>query len=130
MPPAVLKLLIIGLGGFIGAIARFGITDFLRRYTHGPFPLGTLLVNVVGCLVIGVLLGSVDSRQALSPSMRSFLVVGLLGSFTTFSTFGYETYELLRAGQSASAMSNIGINVVLGLICVVLGRATAVYITT
>ena len=93
------KLLIIGLGGFVGAICRYGLGGWVQRLTGGTFPYGTLVVNVTGCFLIGFLLMLFEQRQLFSPTTRLFLTVGILGAFTTFSTFGYETLELLRSSS-------------------------------
>ncbi len=117
------KLLVVGLGGFVGAIARYGLAGFVHRYTRASFPFGTLVVNVLGCLVIGALMALVEDRQFLGPNARLFVLIGLLGSFTTFSTFGYETVELLREGSLRLVVSNIVGSVGLGVGAVLLGRA-------
>lgn len=117
------NLLVIGAGGFLGAVARYGLSNLVQRFSRGAFPLGTFAVNVLGCLAIGALLALVEARPTLSPNVRLFLVIGLLGSFTTFSTFGNETYGLLRSGAAATALVYLGASVVLGLIAVGLGRA-------
>lgn len=118
-----LKLLVIGIGGFLGATARYGLSGLVHRYFSGSFPAGTLCVNVVGCLVMGALMGMVEDRQLLTPPVRLFLMVGLLGSLTTFSTFGYETLELMRDGNWSATLANVSANVALGLTAVWLGRA-------
>ena len=117
-----MKILVVGLGGFVGAIARYGLSGLVHRYAQGTFPLGTMAVNVLGCLVIGVLMTLVEDRQFLSPNTRLFLTIGLLGSFTTFSTLGYETFELLREGDLRLAAANILGNLALGIGAVWLGR--------
>ena len=117
-----MKILVVGLGGFVGAIARYGLSGLVHRYAQGTFPLGTMAVNVLGCLVIGVLMTLVEDRQFLSPNTRLFLTIGLLGSFTTFSTLGYETFELLREGDLRLATANILGNLALGIGAVWLGR--------
>ena len=116
------ELCFVGLGGFFGAIARYGLSGLVQRLAGGTFPVGTLAVNTVGCLVIGILAALVEDRPMLSPSMRLFLMMGLLGSFTTFSTFGHETVELLREGSVRAALSNILANVLLGIVAVVVGH--------
>ena len=116
------ELCFVGLGGFFGAIARYGLSGLVHRLAGGVFPVGTLAVNTLGCLVIGILAALVEDRQVLSPSMRLFLMIGLLGSFTTFSTFGHETVELLREGSVRAALSNILANVLLGIVAVVVGH--------
>jgi len=85
------------------------------------FPVGTLAVNALGCLAIGVIMFLVDQRQSLSPDARVFVTIGVLGSFTTFSTFGYETIELLRHGALRAATGNVAGNLLIGLVAVVAG---------
>lgn len=115
------KLLLIGLGGFAGAIMRYLMSGLPHKYLNGSFPYGTLLVNVLGCLLIGALMFLVEDRRMLASGTRLFLITGILGSFTTFSTFGFETYALLRESQYVSALANIGANLVFGLVAVVAG---------
>jgi CrcB protein len=117
-----LKLLIIGGGGFLGAVARYVLTGFAQRVFDTLFPIGTLVVNVLGCLCIGVMIYLVEDRMVLSSDMRLFLAIGLLGAFTTFSTFGYETIQMLRDGQSLEALVNVLLNVTLGIGAVWFGR--------
>ncbi len=116
-----IKLLIIGLGGFIGAIARYGISGLVQRYSGG-FPLGTMAVNVLGCAIIGCFLYLVETRAVVAPNLRLFLGIGILGAFTTFSTFGYETIGLISERQIGFALLNIAGNLILGLGAVWLGR--------
>jgi len=115
------NLLIVGAGGFLGAILRYGSSQGLHARLETRFPAGTLLVNVVGCLLIGVLLTLVLERESLSEQASLFLVVGLLGSFTTFSTFGYETLDLLRHEEYRHAFVSVATNLGLGLAAVVAG---------
>ncbi len=123
------QFLAIGLGGFAGALGRFHLSRLVQKHTDGDFPAGTLCVNVFGCLLIGVFLTLALEREAFSDRTREFVVVGLLGSLTTFSAFGWDTYELARGGHLASAAANVGLNVALGLVAVfagvALGRALA-----
>jgi CrcB protein len=119
-----LKLLVIGLGGFVGAIARYVLSGLVHRQFNSSFPAGTLLVNVLGCLAMGGLMALVEDRQLLTPAARMFLMVGLLGSLTTFSTFGYETMELMRDGNWPGSFANVTANVALGMAAVWLGRAS------
>lgn len=117
-----LEMVVVGLGGFIGAVLRYGVTRWVQRLAAGGFPYGTFLVNVAGCLVIGVVFALVETRPQISANVRLFLTVGLLGSFTTFSTFGYETFELLRNGFWGLATANVVGSAALGLCAVVAGR--------
>ncbi len=117
------KLLVIGLGGFLGAIARYGASGWVQARAGADFPAGTLAVNAIGCLLLGVLMTLVETRQVFGPETRNFLAIGILGSFTTFSTFGYETLELARVGAFRLAGLNIAGNVALGLTAVWIGRS-------
>ena len=110
------KLLLVGLGGFLGATLRYGIGGLIGRLKAGwTFPLETLLINVAGCLAIGALTGWAESRGVFSGATRAFLFIGVLGGFTTFSSFGYETFQLMRDGQWSPAMLSVALQVVLGL---------------
>jgi CrcB protein len=119
----ILDLLIIGAGGFLGAVVRYLGYVAVRSSVQTPLPLATFLINVSGCLAIGALMVFVERA---GPFHRHLLLaggVGFLGSYTTFSAFGFETLELLRAGQPGLAAANAAANVVLGLAAVWAGRA-------
>jgi len=108
--------LLVGAGGFVGSILRFAVGNFVYRQTPEPaLPYGTLAVNVIGCLVIGLLGGFTDARAIAFPQIRLFLFIGLLGGFTTFSSFGYETLTLARTAEPLRAVMNVGLQLVLGL---------------
>jgi CrcB protein len=116
-----LHILIVAAGGALGSVARYGLSGLVHRYVQGTFPWGTLAVNVLGCLAIGVALHHIQDRQSLGPNARLFLTIGILGGFTTFSSFGYETVQLAAGGQWGAALGNILGNVALGLGAVWLG---------
>jgi CrcB protein len=116
-----IQVFLIGLGGCLGAILRYWLSGVVHRYVSGSFPYGTLVVNVLGCLVIGFVTSVVEYRQLLSPNSRLFLTIGLLGSLTTFSTLGYETFALLRENETWLALSNVAVSVVVGLVAVAAG---------
>ena len=117
-----MNLLLVGVGGFIGSIGRYVLAGAIHQVLHNStFPYGTMVVNIVGCFVIGFLNGLAETRQLLSPELRLFLLIGLLGGFTTFSTFGYETMALLRDSQIGAALANVLVQVTVGLLCVWLG---------
>ena len=120
-----LKLLLVGAGGFCGSIARALVSNFVQQSSDGQFPLGTLAVNVMGCLVIGLLSELGDAREIFSAETRAFIFVGILGGFTTYSSFGNETINLLRTGFPLAALGNITAQLVLGLLAVWLGRLLA-----
>ncbi len=117
------KVLFVGLGGFVGAILRYWINGWAQNLSgNTSFPYGTLTVNVMGCLAIGLLSQWAEASQIITPETRLFLFIGLLGAFTTFSTFGNETMNLMRDGQTFLSLSNIGAQVFLGLLAVWLGQ--------
>lgn len=119
--------LIAGLGGFIGSGLRFAVTFWVQRlFTYSHFPYGTLTVNAVGCLLIGYIAGIAEARHILDPSMRIFLVVGILGGFTTFSAYAFETFALAQEAQYLTATLNTVLQVVIGLGAAWLGFALAV----
>ena len=116
-------LLLVGAGGFVGAVLRYLASAFALRIAPGSaLPPGTLLVNVIGSLVLGALYALAETRQLLSPEARLLLATGVLGSFTTFSTFAHETLVLAQAGPGAPeqgslplAVANVCAHLVLGL---------------
>jgi CrcB protein len=116
---------IAGLGGFIGSVLRYWLSAVAQRWVLAAFPVGTLLVNVLGCLVIGAVMYLVDYREMFTPELRVFVTIGILGGFTTFSTFGYETVALLQANEYPAALTNVAANVVLGIGAVILGWTAA-----
>ena len=113
------QLLLIGIGGALGAISRYGIGELSKRLFSSSFPLGTLFANLAGCFLIGVIVGS--GHAAKSDPIRLGFGIGFLGALTTFSTFGIETVTQLNEGDWLSAFSNVLLNVVLGLLFVFLG---------
>jgi fluoride exporter len=101
------KLILAGLGGFIGSACRYWFSLVAYRFFGQDFPYGTLIVNVIGSLLIGLLMALFEERFVISPNLRIFLTIGILGGFTTFSTFSYETVELLREGSYLTSIINI-----------------------
>ena len=107
-------ILAIGAGSFIGGIFRYLLSIFIQAKTTTNFPLGTLIVNIFGCFFIGIVFGFFDKGQ-LSNEWKLFLATGILGGFTTFSAFSYETFALLRGGYAGYALLYILASVLLGL---------------
>ena len=108
--------LLVAAGGALGATARYVMADLVHRVSSPFFPWGTFVVNVTGCFAFGLVAGVADARGAIGPSTRAFVLVGVLGGFTTFSSFAFETMELLRAGQVPAALANGVGQVTLGLL--------------
>ncbi len=116
------KIFLVGIGGAVGSILRFLVSGWVQSVSGVSFPFGTLAVNVLGCFVIGVLSYLADVRGVLTPEMRALLVIGVLGGFTTFSSFGNETMALVRDGEMGYAFANVALSLLLGLGAVYLGR--------
>jgi CrcB protein len=123
------KLLVIGCGGFIGSVFRYWVSTAVQQWMRSAyFPYGTLVVNVLGCLVIGFLSQWADARGVFTDRTRAFVFVGILGGFTTFSTFCNESFNLFQAGDNRLALANVGGQVVLGLGAVWVGRTLAYWL--
>jgi CrcB protein len=121
-----IKLLLVGAGGFLGSVLRYGVSGLVHRLVPATlFPLGTLVVNVAGCFAIGLVAGMAETRGVLSSQTRLFLLIGLLGGFTTFSTFGHESFSFVREAEGMKALLNVLLSVVLGLGAVWIGHAIA-----
>lgn len=117
------NLLIVGLGGFLGAILRYLVSGGIQKWTQSvDFPYGTLAVNLIGCLVIGMLTRLDEMRSLLSPEMRFFILIGLLGAFTTYSTFSNEAMNLINDRRFNMAVVYMAAHLVLGLVAVLAGR--------
>jgi CrcB protein len=117
-------LLLVALGGALGSVARFKLSGLVLQQVPGwRFPLGTFTVNVVGCLVAGVLAGLAERHDMFTPDARLLLFTGVLGGFTTFSAFGLETVHLLRRGDIAIASANIVLSVTAGIAALFIGLA-------
>lgn len=120
------KLLLVGVGGGIGSVLRYVLSTAVQRWAgNGAFPYGTLAVNLIGCLVIGVLAHLAEVRSFFTPEIRAFVFVGLLGGFTTFSSFGNDTLNLWRSDATLGAFMNVAGHIILGLGAVWLGREGA-----
>jgi CrcB protein len=121
-----LKFIVIGLGGGLGAVLRYGLSGLVQYWSKSiNFPYGTLAVNLLGCLLIGLLTGLAETRSLFSPETRLFIFVGFLGGFTTFSTFGNETFNLILSRESFLAALNLSAHIVLGISMVWVGRILA-----
>lgn len=120
-----LKILLLALGGGLGTLARYGLSTFAQQTHGGSFPIGTLLVNIIGCFVVGFLMETFQSRRLGDPHLRGFMTVGFLGAFTTFSTFSYETASLVHDGRWRLGTANVAISLLLGLAAVEAGAALA-----
>ncbi len=120
------KILLVGLGGFVGSVLRYLTSGYIQQVTNSVvFPYGTLVVNLIGCFVIGFLSQLADTRGVFTPESRAFIFVGVLGGFTTFSTFSNESVNLFRDGETFFALINAGMHFAFGLGAVWLGRTVS-----
>ncbi|TNE74098.1 fluoride efflux transporter CrcB [bacterium] len=120
-----MNLIWVGIGGALGAISRYKLTEWINSLTPGLFPFGTLTVNVLGSFILGFIIGMVHQGNLQEP-MRLAIATGFLGALTTFSTFSMETIELFKGGLAMQGFINIGMNVVFSL----LASASAYWLST
>ena len=127
--PSFLSIIYVALGGALGSASRYILGTWTQSISKSiDFPYGTLTVNLIGCFVIGFLSQLAESRGAFTSESRAFVFIGILGGFTTFSSFGNDTINLLRDGETFNALANIGANVIVGLLLVWLGRMVSYWI--
>jgi|SRR6185503_9780922 CrcB protein len=117
------KILLIGLAGLLGTLARYSISVAVDHWWNGSFPAGTFLVNMAGCLAIGFLVHAIEEKYIVDPAVQSALIVGFLGGFTTFSSFAAQSFNFLRGGQLFLATANILLSNLGGLLFVWAGYA-------
>jgi len=117
------NLLLIAIGGALGSVARYLFSSAVLRATGSLFPVGTFAVNAVGCFVFGIIAGAAEQRVALPPEVRAFVLIGILGGFTTFSSYSFESFTLIRDGQFLWAAINLAGQVVIGVVGVAVGFA-------
>ena len=117
-----MNIVFVGLGGFIGASTRYLISLYASKLFTSKIPIGTRTVNILGSLIIGLVMELTLKTSLISPHMKLFLTTGFLGGLTTFSTFSYETMELIEKGELLLAIFNIALNLLLSLGGAILGR--------
>ena len=124
-----MNILLVAFGGAFGSVSRYLLGTWIQSVSKSiDFPYGTLMVNLIGCFVIGFLSQLAETRGVFTSEARAFVFIGILGGFTTFSSFGNDTINLLRDGEMLNALANVGANVILGLLLVWLGRTVAFWI--
>ena len=119
------KLFLIGLAGFIGTLGRYWLSGIIARRYGETFPLGTLAVNLIGCFLVGLLFYLMQERYLVNQNVRTIMLIGLLGGFTTFSSLGLQTFTLLQDNEIALATLNLVASNVLGLFLVWAGYTLA-----
>lgn len=115
------NLLLVGFGGGVGSMLRYLCQKWISESYQNTFPLGTFLVNISGCFLIGVLYALGERSNLLSPQLRFLLITGLCGGYTTFSTFAFENFSLLRIGDMSNFLLNVIGSIVTGIIAVFIG---------
>ena len=119
------KLFLIGLAGFIGTLSRYWMSGVVARRYGETFPMGTLVVNLVGCFLVGLLFYTLEERFLVNQTARTVVLIGFLGGFTTFSSFGMQTFTLLRDGEVGFAILNMTASNFVGLLLVWAGYTVA-----
>jgi fluoride exporter len=119
------KILFVAVGGSIGAVSRYIVSNWAAEVWGSDFPYGTLIVNVVGCFIIGAFMTLTTERLIVNPYWRLLVTVGFVGGLTTFSSFGYETLKLAGDGNIHYAVYNIGFNFIFGMLATWMGIGIA-----
>lgn len=117
------KTILIGLAGLTGTLLRYWLSGLIARQYGETFPWGTMAVNMIGCFLTGAIFNLTEERFLISPTLRMMILIGLMGGFTTFSSYGLQTFTLLRDGELGLATLNIGVSNALGLLLVWAGYA-------
>jgi len=118
-------IVLVGIGGGLGSIFRYLTSVLANKYFQAIFPLGTFFANIIGCLIIGVLLGLFERQQLINPDLKFLFITGFCGGYTTFSTFASENINLFQSGNSLTAFLYIASSIVLSLLAVWLGLTLA-----
>jgi CrcB protein len=116
-------LVLVGVGGFLGAVSRYLVDGWVSNLTGATFPFGTLLINLSGSFVLGVLFALSMERAVIPPAIRAPVLIGFIGAYTTFSTLTLETWRLVEDGSLAVAFGNLAGSMLLGMVAVVAGLA-------
>jgi CrcB protein len=112
------RIIFVGVAGLVGTLGRYWLSGLIARRYGETFPWGTLVVNALGCFVTGAVYYVSEERFLVSPTVRSVILIGLLGGFTTFSSYGLQTFTLLREGEFGLAVMNVTLSNVLGLLLI------------
>jgi len=124
-----MRILFVAIGGAIGAVMRYIVSGVVYRFSSPVFPWGTLFVNSMGCFLIGLLSG-IFERKIVSANVKAFILIGIIGAFTTFSTYTLETFNFLKENEIKLACINIALNNLVGILFVIAGFITAKFMYT
>ncbi len=119
------NLLAVAAAGAVGATARYLMAGFVQRHSQHPFPWGTMTVNMAGCFLFGLAWMLFEEKISVDPTLRLFVLVGFLGSFTTYSSFAFETTALIRDAEWMFALLNVAVQNIVGVLFVIAGMAVA-----
>ncbi len=114
-------ILLIAIGGGIGSVFRYFTTVIVQKYYASVFPLATFVANILGCLLIGIIIGLLEKNQISNSNLKWFLITGFCGGFTTFSAFGYENITLLQSNNATLMLMYIGTSIIVGMFAIWLG---------
>lgn len=120
-----LDIVVVAIGGAIGSVSRYLIGNFISKNYHGSFPMGTFLINILGCFLMGLFMSALIQKELTDTTWRLFLCVGLLGGFTTYSSFGYEALTMMTQGKTLMAGMYAGCSIVVGLFAAITGMLVA-----
>lgn len=120
-----LDIVVVAIGGAIGSVSRYLIGNFISKNYHGSFPMGTFLINILGCFLMGFFMSALIQKELTDTTWRLFLCVGLLGGFTTYSSFGYEALTMMTQGKTLMAGMYAGCSIVVGLFAAITGMLVA-----
>ncbi len=118
-----LKILLLAFSGALGTLARYGLSGLISRYTYSMFPYGTVIVNMLGCFLFGIIWVFTENKIQISGEVRSIILVGFMGAFTTFSTFMFETGRMIQDGELLYAGENLLLENLIGLTALFVGIA-------
>ena len=119
------KYLAVGVGGFVGSIARFWLATYIGQRMGTRFPYGTFIVNISGCFLIGMVMTILNEKTQLSSTYRYLIPIGFIGGYTTFSAFEYETLRAIQDGQFAVGLLNVAVSILVGFLMVWTGAMVA-----
>ena len=115
-------ILFVGTGGFLGSVARYLVNVLIQNHFEGRFPLWTFAANILGCFLVGLLYGLFEHGNLMNNDVRSFLIVGFCGGFTTFSTFMHENFNMMSGGKFALCACYLALSLIIGLLACYLGH--------
>ncbi len=115
------KLILIAVSGAMGTLARYGLNNLTGKICKAGFPAGTLIINIIGCLLFGIVFALIEKYAHFTSNMKYYVLIGFMGAFTTFSAFAYESFFMLKSGNYFHAFLNIAMHIIIGIIMIFAG---------